>query len=457
MHETRNSRQGRGKWEIILIVSMVMVVLISVAFCLVTSATSKKINSTIAAIQSRGEPVTLKDLVPEPIPDAVNAALVYNGAFKMVSTTGKTNPDNNTIKSFVNRDERLKNRQLWRDAKTLIDKKQPMFTALATASRMPECQFPVKWQSGFSTLFPHYAPLRELSRWNAADALLKAKAGDMDAAADAIETGIRMSNSIKDEHFMISILVRVSMLQTALAALHDCAEIGSINAVQAQQLDAALSQIDMADGFVNSMMGERAQGFDFFDGVQSKHFTHLEGLFGDGCVQGYASRILGTSLGRPLLNSDKEYYARFMAKQIELARMPYYKYEKARKTVKLDPYLDAPKYALLSRVICPVFGRARLVSDTADASVAVTHTGLGLIAYRERYGCYPQALSELSAKLRWSVPKDPFTGKSLVYKRTENGFTLYSVGSNMVDEGGKAPDPRKSPTDADVVWKYSVK
>jgi hypothetical protein len=38
------------------------------------------------------------------------------------------------------------------------------------------------------------------------------------------------------------------------------------------------------------------------------------------------------------------------------------------------------------------------------------------------------------------LPDDPFSGKPLVYRLTDEGFRLYSVGPNGVDDGGKSCD-----------------
>jgi len=35
-----------------------------------------------------------------------------------------------------------------------------------------------------------------------------------------------------------------------------------------------------------------------------------------------------------------------------------------------------------------------------------------------------------------ALPIDPFSDKPLVYRRTEDGFILYSVGPNFEDDGG---------------------
>ena len=35
------------------------------------------------------------------------------------------------------------------------------------------------------------------------------------------------------------------------------------------------------------------------------------------------------------------------------------------------------------------------------------------------------------------VPIDPYSGRPLIYRRTAEGYLLYSVGSNRVDDGGQ--------------------
>ncbi|MHC4220946.1 MAG: hypothetical protein ACYST9_00875, partial [Planctomycetota bacterium] len=52
-------------------------------------------------------------------------------------------------------------------------------------------------------------------------------------------------------------------------------------------------------------------------------------------------------------------------------------------------------------------------------------------------GLYPANLDELvAAGYLKEMPMDPFSGKPLVYKKTDDGFTLYSVGLNFTDDGG---------------------
>ena len=69
-------------------------------------------------------------------------------------------------------------------------------------------------------------------------------------------------------------------------------------------------------------------------------------------------------------------------------------------------------------------------------------TGLALAEYRARRGEYPERLEALAPDYLDAVPNDRFlpTPTPLTYRRHENGFSLYSVGRNGVDDGGRPDD-----------------
>jgi len=57
--------------------------------------------------------------------------------------------------------------------------------------------------------------------------------------------------------------------------------------------------------------------------------------------------------------------------------------------------------------------------------------------YRKDRDHYPDNLNELiSTGYLDSLPMDPFSGKPLVYKKTGDGFVLYSIGEDFKDDGG---------------------
>ena len=75
---------------------------------------------------------------------------------------------------------------------------------------------------------------------------------------------------------------------------------------------------------------------------------------------------------------------------------------------------------------------------------------------------YPESLGELVPAYLAAIPTDVPAGGPLRYRRTEDGYLLYSLGSNGTDEGGrsapvKAPEARPDPNSGDWVWRVGGK
>lgn len=74
----------------------------------------------------------------------------------------------------------------------------------------------------------------------------------------------------------------------------------------------------------------------------------------------------------------------------------------------------------------------RIKTDT-EAFITIT----ALQRYERQNGSYPQTLDALvQTGLLKKIPADPFSDESLVYRKTNEGFILYSVGYNFKDDGG---------------------
>lgn len=87
------------------------------------------------------------------------------------------------------------------------------------------------------------------------------------------------------------------------------------------------------------------------------------------------------------------------------------------------------------------------ISDSADRGEQTSRNGVlafALAAYHADHGKYPAALGDLIPKYTESVPEDLFSGKPLVYKPSDSGYLLYSVGVNGADDSGRShqDDPR---------------
>lgn len=79
--------------------------------------------------------------------------------------------------------------------------------------------------------------------------------------------------------------------------------------------------------------------------------------------------------------------------------------------------------------------------DRAEADFEVLRAAAALAEYRLRGlggagGPYPERLDALVPDVVAVVPTDPFAGAPLRYERRGDGYLLYSVGTNGIDDGG---------------------
>jgi hypothetical protein len=78
---------------------------------------------------------------------------------------------------------------------------------------------------------------------------------------------------------------------------------------------------------------------------------------------------------------------------------------------------------------------ARETENLARLRLAVT--ALAIEQFRNQNGKLPGALHELKPAIISEIPQDPFTGSELLYRQLSKGYIVYSVGRDLVDDGGK--------------------
>jgi hypothetical protein len=91
-------------------------------------------------------------------------------------------------------------------------------------------------------------------------------------------------------------------------------------------------------------------------------------------------------------------------------------------------------------------------SDRAEQNQRNRLVAFALAAYRAEHGQYPDDLSALAPAYLDAIPTDLYSaGKPLRYRRSAaDGFVLYSVGVNGVDEDGRTPTDQPAGDDVSV-------
>jgi len=92
--------------------------------------------------------------------------------------------------------------------------------------------------------------------------------------------------------------------------------------------------------------------------------------------------------------------------------------------------------------------------------VEASTTMLGLAAYRGKHARYPDSLTQLVSEFLPRLPVDYGDGGVLRYRREGNGYVLYSVGPDGVDDGGKSintGNPEAIDGNVDLVYSRVVR
>ncbi len=124
-----------------------------------------------------------------------------------------------------------------------------------------------------------------------------------------------------------------------------------------------------------------------------------------------------------------------LKKQIEAAKS----WKSWAVSLLLDPRPRiSEKFSLeMVRSLLPSNGAAINAEDRGNTAFDLTKLAFALAEYRARHGSYPAKLADLVPKYVAVVPKDIFSGGALHYKPQADGYLLYSVGPNGIDDGGR--------------------
>ena len=169
-------------------------------------------------------------------------------------------------------------------------------------------------------------------------------------------------------------------------------------------------------------------------------------LFSEIQTVGDVVKVLGPTGEGPVLSPEQDKYLKEWKSAWEVRYLEEFR---KRATIIPDNYDDIPSAVNKLNAIEAEFEKkssdlsylfAVIVGDGAGPLQAIgtriarnrTHLKyIQLLEYNRRTGAFPEELAALG-----EVPIDPFDRKPIKYRKTSNGFVIYSVGRDMVDNGG---------------------
>ncbi|MEN6578457.1 MAG: hypothetical protein ABFD90_19080 [Phycisphaerales bacterium] len=258
-----------------------------------------------------------------------------------------------------------------------------------------------------------------------------AHTGDANAVVTCIHDGFRLAESMRHEPGKIGHLVRIASRSSVLLGLERALSQVPFTQQQLEDLDRMLAASVVTLDLNDALITERCFAIEKFRDMERGGAPPLKLLIHTGelilWVPGIRERGLPDTLD-------------YMADCIEAADLPV-----RERTVRFRQITDAVQARSIphvkAKVWAPLFTERLFELDPRiRVHFVLARTALAIELYRLATGDVPGQLANLVPGYLEQVPLDPFDGASIRYRRTEPGYTLWSVMEDGRDNGRKEKD-----------------
>jgi hypothetical protein len=317
----------------------------------------------------------------------------------------------------------------------LVDDNSRTLELLREAAAMEQCRYPIEIRQGYDTLLPHLGSLRRAGRLLAVEARLHIERGEVDAALECIRTAYAAGESLENEPFLVSQLVRTSIEVQAIGEVEWVLSRAQFDGAQLSRLEKILSRGITAEQMQKALTAEGGVGMSVF----RMPVERAQGMYNMPPTVVRLQRASGLS------DLDQLAYLDILKEMHALATQPPQERRFADNALD-EKVRSLPRYCLATRTMVPALGAAFNAIDTLTTHRRLAQAGIAVERYRLANGTLPSTLEELVPAYLDDVPIDPFTDKPIQYRHLDTGYLLYGVGKDGTDNGGKAggagqPDP----------------
>ena len=353
---------------------------------------------------------------------------------------------------------------------------QEKFDELRAASARPHSLYPVVYDldNPWGIHLPHLVNLKSVCQRLQIKACAHLAAGETDQALADVKLLIHLAESLGEEPFVISYLVRLTCWQLALQPVWEGLAERRWSEPQLKELQSRLGQCDFLAGLTQPLAAERAAVILTVDLLYQKkyllsHLADSSGALGmQEPVLTFADRI-ARIVPRGWYDQEQLNCCRLYQQQIEgtfdVAQKKVSPVRSEANFRELDRQLAGGRlgkafHAVMRHQVMAALLLPALTKITSKSAMAQTATDQAMLAcalerYRRAKGQFPENLDALAPEFLEKLPHDLVSGQSYKYRRTAEGqFALYSVGWNERDDGGVTGKGQWDTQNGDWVWAY---
>jgi len=352
---------------------------------------------------------------------------------------------------------------------------QPALEELRAASKRPHVRYPIvyKLDDPFSILLPHLAKIKSMVQELKVQAAAELALGRVDDSFTNVLFMLWLTDSMREEPFLIDQLVRIACLQITLQPIWEGLAEHKWTDVQLQQLQQRLQQFDFVTDMVGPMGSERAAAVGLIERLarNSSSRPGISDLFGMGDQPqpgpGPATFVASLvprgwfyfeALNYCTLKDDQtKDGVDLQKKTINARQMDENNAHMERSLAKANGLNVVLGHRFFARLLLPALRNATRKFALGQIAADEAALACALERYRLANGKLPETIGALAQKFMAKLPHDVLSGASLKYERLSDGeFMLSSVGWPITDNGGRgfppADDSRPKNRSGDWIW-----
>ena len=418
--------------------SVLVVIVLAIAVLAIWRMSLESKNRTrLKAISQRGEPVDSAALNQSyaHVADTENAAFVWLDGAAQMTDVAENDEGWKKFKVPTRGTNATAAEIEW--ARGIVQSNEQALKTFRKAATLTKGRYPVDLTSGFNALLPHLAKLKSVARLLQAEVMVAVEDRDAQRAVDALRTILAIGRSLASEPVLISQLVGYATDGLAFVATDYVITRVALTDAQLADLAAAFSRSEDPNSLYLALLGERAN----FASVAKDPYAYLSTAGGPPSSSSVGSSAQEMAWGFVRLTGFFERDFGFgldaLTTNISLAKLPDPHRFASRTNWDAIEARATQGHYILSALLLPALGKA-VYRDTEDrAKARVAQTVLAIERYRLAHnGALPQNLLALVPDYITAVPIDPFDGQALRFRPRESGYVVYSVGPDMVYDGG---------------------
>lgn len=430
-----------------------------------------------AELLAKGEPLTIDEFVPKPIPDEMNFAAAPIFA-EIQKVPGRSKWRISQIQRFTG--GYRKGFWLLANAARSIDPKfsgsdadaarmilaqmgkwKPLLDEVREAARRPGTDWKLDYSSPLQMRVDYVSVLLNLAQTLSTEAKAYLELGDSESARADFDLILNLSNRAAVPPLMIGHLVRLAMVRIDIDVAKFGIERHAWTESQLEAIQRTFGHIALQSEVADSLRFERACVNGAMLGITRAAVGEFFSLAGESSAPSKLVRGLWELRPAGWANEDRCEYSESIQSIIrDVTASPLKLQQKSSPpTGIVSIFLRMWRTPFTSIALAPEKGTIQntLYSQNLVSEVC---TACAIERYRLAHGSLPPSLTALCPEFLSAIPLDPMSGQPLHYlPGSGDSYILYGVGWNQQDDGGSELNlehqkvPSGSPDTLDWVWK----